>query len=243
MGTYKLMISTIMTGLSQDNVTDPILKDISEEEVGVLLNEILKANGITETFIPDTKIVWLRLKVMEQIYWKLALASAPLYAITIDGLSVKKESRFQHYMKLIEAIGKTIATMEAGDPTLGGATIKTYDTYTDKPYNHNSYITAQKIPAIEVIFDSTDGVNSNLSLDLRQCRSTFLKYEVYCNDTQIIDEYNDCSINKTATLVKDERNIHNNKVRVPITTGHVACVVTLKSGLKTYHELVLGGEN
>lgn len=242
MSTYKLMISTIMTGLSQDTIDDPVLQSISEEEVGVMLDEVLQANGITDTNIPNSKMLWLRLKVMEQIYWKLALASASLYDVTIDGVAVKRKDRFEHYMKLIEAIGKTIATMEADDPTLGGATARTYETYADKVYNHNSYVTAQKIPVIEVILDTKGETYCNLSLDLRECRNTFLKYDIYYGDTPIIDPYNDYSINKTATLHKQECNIHNNKLRVPISEGYVACVVTLKSGLKAYHELKLGGE-
>ena len=242
MGTYNIMISTIMTGLSQDNVDDPVLQSISEEEIGVMLDEMLQSNGITPTNIPNSKMLWIRMKVMEQVYWKLALASAPLYDVTIDGVAVKRKDRFEHYLKLIEAIGKAIASMEADDPTLGGATARTYETYTDKVYNHNAYITAQKIPVIEVILDDRGETFCNLSLDLRECKNTFLKYDIYYGDTPIIDPYDNYSINKTATLLKQEFNIHNNKLRVPISEGYVACVVTLKNSLKSYHELKLGGE-
>lgn len=242
MSTYTTMISTIMTGLSQDNTYDPVLKSISEEEIGVMLDEMLHANGITPTNIPNSKMLWIRMKVMEQIYWKLALASAPLYDVTIDGVAVKRNTRFEHYMKLIEAMNKAIASMEADDPTLGGATARTYETYVDKTYNHNAYVTAQKIPKIEVLLDGTEGQNSNISLDLRACKGSFLKYEIYYCKNPIIDEYNNCSINKDATLLMQECNIHNNKLRVPISEGYVACVVTLKNSLKSYHELKLGGE-
>lgn len=243
MGTYELIVSTIMSGLSQNVTDDPVIQSISKDEVGVLLNEVLQSNGITSTNIPSSKMLWIRLKVMEQIYWKLALSSAPLYDITMDGMSVKRKDRFEHYLKLIDSIGKSLASMEKDDPTLGGATLKTYDTYVDKVYNHNSYVTAQNIPVIEVILDTRGETYCNLSLDLRECRNAFLKYDIYYGDTSIIDPYNDYSINKEATLLKQECNIHNNKLRVPISEGYVACVVTLKNGLKAYHELKLGGDD
>ena len=240
MGAYESIVSTIIMGLSQDSVTDPVVKSITEEEVGVLLDEMLTSCGVTPTNIPPNKILWIRLKVMEQLYWKLALASAPLYAITIDGLSVKKETRFEHYMKLIDAIAKNLAAMESGDPTLGGAVLKSYDTYVDKPYNHNSYITAQNIPVVEVILDSFDERFNKVSLDLRQCKSKFLKYRVYCSDSQIIDEYDGYSVSENAELFLDECNIHHNKLKIPVEYSNIACVVTLKGGLTTYHELVIG---
>ena len=240
MGAYESIVSTIMSGLAQDSVADPIIKSLTEEEICNFLDEILMNCEITPTNIPPRKVLWIRLKVMEQVYWKLALASAPMYHISVDGLTTKRETRFEHYMKLIDAIAKQITAMEEGDPTLGGATIKTYDTYADKVYNRNSYITAQNIPTIEVILDGTNEESVNISLDLRQCRSRFLKYRIYYSDSQIIDEYDGCAINENAIMLMEECNIHNNKFRVPITQGHIACVVTLKYGLKAYHELVLG---
>lgn len=240
MGAYESIVSTIMSGLAQDSAIDPVIKSLTEEEICNFLDEILMNCEITPTNIPPRKVLWIRLKVMEQIYWKLALASAPMYHISVDGLTTKRETRFEHYMKLIDAIAKQITAMEEGDPTLGGATIKTYDTYADKVYNRNSYITAQNIPTIEVILDGTNEESVNISLDLRQCRSRFLKYRIYYSDSQIIDEYDGCAINENAIMLMEECNIHNNKFRVPITQGHIACVVTLKYGLIAYHELVLG---
>ena len=240
MGAYESIVSTIMSGLAQDSVIDPIIKSLTEEEICNFLDEILMNCEITPTNIPPRKVLWIRLKVMEQVYWKLALASAPMYHISVDGLTTKRETRFEHYMKLIDAIAKQITAMEEGDPTLGGATIKTYDVYADKAYNRNSYITAQNIPTIEVILDGTNEESVNISLDLRQCRSRFLKYRVYYSDSQIVDEYDGCVIDKDAIMLMEECNIHNNKFRVPITQGHIACVVTLKYGLTAYHELVLG---
>ena len=240
MGAYENIVSTILSGLAQDSAVDPVIKSLTEEEVCNFLDEILMNCEITPTNIPSRKVLWIRLKVMEQIYWKLALASAPMYYISVDGLTTKRETRFEHYMKLIDAIAKQITAMEAGDPTLGGAIIKTYDKYADKVYNRNSYITAQNIPTIELILDGTNEESVNISVDLRQCRSRFLKYRVYYSDAQIIDEYDGCAVDENATLLMEECNIHNNKFRVPITQGHVACVVTLKYGLTAYHELVLG---
>nr|DAJ02135.1 MAG TPA: hypothetical protein [Caudoviricetes sp.] len=242
MSTYKLLISTIVTGLSQDTTDDPVLQNITEEEISALLSEILNSSGITGESIPDSKVLWVKMKVMEQIYWKLALASAPLYDVTIDGVSVKRKDRFEHYLKLIEAIRSAIARMEEDDPTLGGATARTYTTYADKVYNHNAYVTAQSTPSILILLDSVEETHSNLSLDLKECKDTFLKYDIYYGDTPIIDAYNSYSISKNATLYRQECNIHNDKLRVPITQGYVACVVTLKTGLKACHELKLGGE-
>ena len=240
MGAYENIVSTILSGLAQDSAVDPVIKSLTEEEVCNFLDEILMNCEITPTNIPSRKVLWIRLKVMEQIYWKLALASAPMYYISVDGLTTKRETRFEHYMKLIDAIAKQITAMEAGDPTLGGAIIKTYDKYADKVYNRNSYITAQNIPTIELILDGTNEESVNISVDLRQCRSRFLKYRIYYSDAQIIDEYDECAVDENAILLMEECNIHNNKFRVPITQGHVACVVTLKYGLTAYHELVLG---
>ena len=35
-------------------------------------------------------------------------------------------------------------------------------------------------------------------------------------------------------------NIHHNKLKIPVEYSNIACVVTLKGGLTTYHELVIG---
>ena len=96
MGAYENIVSTIISGLAQDSVIDPIIKSLTEEEICNFLDEILMNCEITPTNIPPRKVLWIRLKVMEQIYWKLALASAPMYHISVDGLTTKRETRFEH---------------------------------------------------------------------------------------------------------------------------------------------------
>ena len=67
MGAYESIVSTIMSGLAQDSVIDPIIKSLTEEEICNFLDEILMNCEITPTNIPQRKILWIRLKVMEQV--------------------------------------------------------------------------------------------------------------------------------------------------------------------------------
>ena len=72
--------------------------------------------------------------VLRDVYWKLALASAPMYEISVDGLKVSKQTRFEHYFSLIQQLNSQIGDLLEDNPSLGFASVKVETSVIQKDY-------------------------------------------------------------------------------------------------------------
>lgn len=92
--------------LAVDTSSDPVLKATTDEELLSILETSLNSFGLELSELEGEDIPLLICSARREMYWKLATNSAPFYPINMEGLSLSKNVRFDHYMSLIIQMDK-----------------------------------------------------------------------------------------------------------------------------------------
>lgn len=237
------LIPYVLFQLSKDNNTDPVVKALTDEEVQKAIELQMAKLGLEGDIVPSDYLPIFMCLIMKEMYWKLATSSAPLNDVKVEDIEVKKGSRFEHYFKLIEQIEKEYQSIlndpsRLPDDEKFGGRLKSIDLIIDKPYCHNSYVQAYKLPKISAKVDSIDIDFIYLSIDTSSVKKEdYRRTVIRALDTQIMDEYAN-TFNENAKIYYDVSDVRRTKFKLPNKLiSHVLIAVTLKNGLTTYYEL------
>lgn len=90
-----------------DVETDPAFQ-FSDDDLEDILDSVLYANftGYTLTTVPKSGEYTLLLLSRKEIYWRLATSTAPFYPLSVEGIDIQKNYRFDHYLNLINTVQK-----------------------------------------------------------------------------------------------------------------------------------------
>lgn len=237
------LIPYVLFQLSKDNNTDPVVKAMTEEEVqNAILMQMAKLE-LEGDLVPSDYLPIFMCLLMKEMYWKLALASAPLNDVKVEDIEVKKGSRFEHYYKLVEQMEKEYQSIlndpsRLPDDEKFGGKLKTIDLIIDKPYCHNSYVQAYKLPKISAKVDSIEIDYIYLSIDTSSVKKEdYRKTVIRASNTQIMDVYAN-TFDENAKIYYDVSDVRRTKFKLPNSNiSHVLIAVTVKNGLTTYYEL------
>lgn len=230
--------------LVQDPSTaeDPVWLQMSDEDLAVVLevakhrdfpNQILSslANGV---------VYPLMLVAKKELYYRLAVKSAPKYDLKGDDAGeLKRSQRFEHFMALIK---QTEAELQHymengyfGEDGIGDldeeGTASRNSIYVRESLITSRYYTRRnygllKAPSVSVFVDSLDSSRVQLHWNVTGTH-VFLRYNVYISDSDVIyDEYKH-QINPDATQIFSS-----------IDQRQTSCEVNDLIASKRYHVLV-----
>ena len=238
---FKNLIEYIKFSLAigVGNVTDPSLEEISDGQLEMLIKQHCKSLGIDIYNIEKEDEAFIICLVRKDVYWRMATLNAPLYELQMDGLKVSKQTRFEHYFKLIQEVEKEYLSIK-NDPNR--VKVRAVDVYINRAYNLRKQFNNYEVPDIEIEVDEILENGYNISIDIDRVKpQDYVGTKVYFSNRPIIDRYNNNSISEQARLVFNTRNIHTRMLRVTYEdvnrTNYLLLVVELKNGLKAYHEL------
>lgn len=224
--------------LTIEGTTDPVLSKLTDEELETVLIQKCKTMKLDYPNVPDSEEDLLLCQARKEIYWKMATLSAPLYRLNLDGLSVAKEVRFDHYMKLISEVEKEYLTI-LNDPRR--VLVQNGEVLVEKYYNKRKYYNNYVIPNIKLNIDKVNKSQSDFSINYNNLiHGHFGSTDIYVCDEPVLDKYNDDAINPKATLVKRTTDIHDIYFRVTkesTTNYYVLLETTLRNGLKAFSEV------
>lgn len=218
--------------------TDDELWDITEQAV-------LEHNGeYTLTSIPSHEVHFILMLCKKEIYFHLATATAPFYPIKAEGAELRKDVRFDHYIKLVSEISKEYAnTWNLFSQNMpmskeGGNQGETF--IQSRHYSTRTIQQAKGIP-INLVIDKIESTSLCLSWDkFNVIDGQFSQYNVYYSTQPIYDKYD----NVVSTLAVKSANIadiHRNIARIsnlqPNTLYYVLVSSEDMNGIKSYDEL------
>lgn len=168
---------------------------------------------------PNEEFYFVLLLAKREIYNRLATTSAPFYPLEAEGASLKKNIRFDHYIKLVEVVTKEYNDLydkkynENGE--FGQAVVKTTQAKIKKRGYEKRYYDNTVPFNLELLISGI--TTSSINLDWNKYSSShggdFLRYEVFMDEEIIYDEYDINPEIKIKPIFVTE-NIHKTKLRL-----------------------------
>lgn len=254
--TLAELIHYIRTNLQvqlPDGETDSAYLALSNDDIELYIQMALAKEypGTPLEHITEDKIYLTYLSTRKEIYYQLASSTAPYYPIGADGVSISKNTRFDHYAALIrqtqyeidhfkstgaqekselDADNNIITPTESGDVQIGSLLNKNnYFT----PYNVNRAL----LPVAELRVDRITSLLAEVSWTLSRV-NRFHKYELYyATSPTALDMYATTNEERFQNLTKSAElyDIHLCKYRfislLPNTTYYFVLVVYEENSL------------
>ena len=230
----KYLFSILAIGQTNDSV----LNAITEEDLEEYLTRVSTSLGMTYPNVPKEDEAIILCLAKKEVYWKMATASAPLYALNLEGLKVDKDVRFDHYLKLIQEVEKEYYTL-TNDPNR--VKISVGEVIIDKPYTYKTRTLNYQLPTITPNIDKVAANSMDISLSYEGLKvRDYKKTVVYICQEPIWDKYEEI-INPLATKVitlESPRKCHFRiKDLEPNTHYYLMVQVHLNNELIAYSEI------
>lgn len=235
------------------DVTDTAYLSMKDEDIELYLNVVLTRDFPyvpSLELIPQEDIYPVVLLAKKELYYTLASVDAPLFDLTADNNNqIRRSQRFEHYMKLIEAVDKEYNQYNEDGGAGTRNTLTSYNVLLSDRYATRHNYEKGFVPALSLRVVGVTDTTVELTWSVQLSR--FDKYEVYISDEQIYDEYSiSRDISPKAKLVAKILNVHQNKCRieglVPNTVYHIMVSAQEKSSLVGRKEIIVsttgGGE-
>lgn len=224
----KDFIDYLKFQLSISQSTDTVLQSVTDEELLLTTKMIAtkyKLNLSTEDKVPFVYSEVLSCYVRVEIYWKLALANAPLYDMKVGDIELLKGQRFKHYHSLIVDLEAKLQELNEDlrkQGLIGSGNVFEYsissnaNSFILKPYNFTTYLNSREVGEINMSYKFVEDVIrfdiDFSSLDKRHFRG----YRVYksLNDKPCYNDYTRTFNTEIEEVTYEPINIKNNKFEV-----------------------------
>ena len=217
---------------------DPVFLSLTNEELESVIIVALSKESPKNTVdnIPMDVLYTVILVAKKELYYQLASKSAPLYPLSLgDDGGVKKNVRFDHYMKLITEVNKEYDTFKSTGTPISVGNILLPSRY----FSKRNYDLATP-PSGVLIADLVKSTSVELIWTVRDI-NRFYSYLLYKSSEPIVDLYAKDPIKTSAVKVTEIFDIHKTTFRIegltPSTLYYVALVVQEANGLKGFSEI------
>jgi hypothetical protein len=218
---------------------DPVFLALTDEQLELVLEVALSKESPSDDLdnLPSEVVYPLILVAKKELYFQLASKTAPLYPIGFGDSSIKKNTRFDHYMTLIKQTETEYQNFKnTGQPIIAGDILLANRYYSKRNYER------QAPPTVVLNLDAVYSNKVELSWTPSKVKR-FYNYLLYKSAEQIVDLYSQESLKvyPTAEQIVDIRDLHSNRYRIEglqsSTLYHVAVIVQEDNGLKGYSEI------
>lgn len=178
-----------------DGSQDSAYLSMSDEDILLYLNVVLTrdfSDVPSLEYLPNQAVYPLILLAKKELYYALAVMSAPDYDLGADNNNyLKRDQRFQHYMKLIEQADKEYQDYldNGGGLSEDGAgnTLSSYDVLLSNRYYTKRYYDKGAVPAPILYVDSV--TNNSVSFHWTNKTRKFAWSNIYLSKEPIVDKY------------------------------------------------------
>lgn len=231
---------------SPDTETDPAYKFTDEDLWNILSSKAPAHNSkYTIETIPANEMDFVLMLSRKEIYWRLATSTAPFYPLSAEGAELKKNVRFDHYLALIQQLESEYRnSVKQFEESIFGALgeVNTYEQVSKNNYFRKSNYDRAIAPSVELKASGITSSSVNLDWTKFNIQSgIFARYDLYVQDTPIVDEYSTQVIQNKKMSVVANTNIHRTKHRVenlePDKEYYICIVARDANGLFGYSEV------
>lgn len=235
--------------IQDPNITeDTAYLSMTDDDIKLYMEVALSRDFPEETLesLPKDSIYPLILLSKKEMFYALAVASAPDYNLGADNNNyLKRSERFSHYMSLVNAAAKEyeqyLEDGGAGGYALTSHNVTLSERYYTK-YNYDYGLT----PVLSLYLKKVD--TDYIEIEWKSTvESHFKQYEVYVSDTPIVDLSDlEHHISPDAVKVATIKDYHQTSCKITGITDigskqlYVAVVSEQMNLRKAYSQIVLG---
>ena len=203
--------------IQMGNVKDTTYLSMTDEDIELYLNIALTRDFPqvpSLDLLPSECVYPLILLSKKELFYALAIKDAPLIDMSADNNNqLKRSQRFEHYMKLIEAVDKEYNQYNEDGGAGTRNTLTSYDVLIPDRYNTRRNYEKGVVPTLSLYIEEVTDTTIEISWSVRLSR--FSNYKVYVSQNPILDEYNlKNPVAEDAKLVATILNVHQNKCRI-----------------------------
>lgn len=196
---------------SPESENDVMFKFEDEELERILKNKTKQVDFSYELItIPPEEVDLLILLGKKEIYWRLASDASSEYPLSVEGIKLNKDQRFQHFLSLIQECEKEYQRIASekirGKIISANSIIRRRD---NTLRNRNLRVTEP----LDIFIDGTYEDKAEISWSIPLDKSMFKEYEVYYSKDILLDEYIEFEKPKDIKPIKIS-NVNRNKIRI-----------------------------
>lgn len=232
--------------IQMGNVKDTTYLSMTDEDIELYLNIALTRDFPqvpSLDLLPSECVYPLILLSKKELFYALAIKDAPLIDMSADNNNqLKRSQRFEHYMKLIEAVDKEYNQYNEDGGAGTRNTLTSYDVLIPDRYNTRRNYEKGVVPTLSLYIGEVTDTSIEICWSVRLSR--FSNYKVYISQNPILDEYNlKNPVAEDAKLVATILNAHQNRCRIeglnPNSVYTVMVSATEKSSLTGRAEITV----
>ena len=222
---------------------DPAFLSLTDDQLTLIISVGVSKEmpGCTNiAYVPDSNLYGALLLIRKELYYTLAVYSAPKYDISAEEIAIKKGQRFNHYYQLIQQIDKEYQNYlenGGGSGTIDGnsinslGTLQSVDVLLESRQFSQRYKDLGIKPIVSAFVSEITDTSALLDWSVYNLRH-YVSTWIYISTSRIILPYLD-------TISIDPLEKHSNINRLstmflnllPDTTYYAAVVVNTKSGI------------
>lgn len=228
---------------------DSAYLSMSDEDILLYLNVVLTrdfSDVPSLEYLPSKDVYPLILLAKKELYYALAVVSAPNFDLGADNNNyLKREQRFQHYMDLIGQVDKEYQDYLENGGGLSedgaGNTLSSFDVFLSNRYYTKRYYEKGAIPAPVLYVDEV--THNSVAFHWTNKTRRFAWCNVYLSTEPIVDNYKvgNSKIVDKSTLVQHFINARQVSLRLeglePSTKYYIAIELVDMSSLVGYAQV------
>ena len=193
--------------------------------------------------VPNNERFLVLLLAKRELFYRLATATAPLYPLEAEGASLRKDVRFDHYIKLIKLVEDSYNASYAGFFGTGETgNLQAFDVTIEGRYNTLRNYNMANRPVIALTLSTITATTVNLDwTKFSVKRGFFYCYKVFIDTEPLFDEYVEEPFLQSGLSAKFMSfDINKMKFRVtdlePETPYYIAVLAFDRNGLYGYDQ-------
>ena len=234
--------------IQDPNITqDTVYLNMSDDDIRLYMEVALSRDFPNETLetLPNDSIYPLILLSKKEMFYALAVASAPDYNLGADNNNyLKRSERFSHYMSLVDMASKEYEQY-LEDGGAGGYALTSHNVTLSERY-YTKYNYEHGLAPVLSLFLKEVGTDY-VEIEWKSYSSShFKQYEVYVSDTPIVDLSNlEKHISSDALKVATIKDYHQRSCKIKGLTDidstqiYIAVVAEQLNLRKAYSQIVL----
>lgn len=198
--------------LQSPEVETDVMFQFEDEELERILDSKTKQvdSSYSLATIPTDEEDLLILLAKKEVYWRMASDASSEYPLSVEGIKLNKDQRFQHFLSLIQECEKEYQRIASekirGKIIPANAVIRRRD----NTHRNKNLVVAE---SLDLFVDNTYEDKAEISWSIPLDKSMFMGYEIYHSKDLLLDEYVEFETPKNLKPVKID-NVNRNKIRI-----------------------------
>jgi hypothetical protein len=246
----KVNYLRVSVRLQDPNVeTDPVYI-FTDDQLWDILEKVAPSHCATYPTIydvPENEFQFVILLGKREIFYRLAVSTAPFYPLAAEGANLQRNVRFDHYLSLVKEVEQNYKDTYASWQNNAFGVIQTYEVMSQAEYFHRRAFNVANKPTVKMTLSNITSTTVDIDWTKYVVQNgLFARYSIFAEKTPMVDEYKLYRRRTNASPVMYFFDIHRLKYRVgelrplePDTDYYISVFSEDRNGLYGYDEQLI----